>query len=66
MKTILIQAKNESEFTFISEMLKRMDIKNKVLTNEQQEDFAFGKMIEEGMKTKKVSKEKILKALKRK
>ena len=65
MNTILIQAKDESEFALLSEMLKKMKIKSKVLTEEEQEDFYFGKAIEQGLKSKVVSKDKILKALKR-
>ena len=65
MTTILIQAKDESEFVLLSEMLKKMHIKSKVLTKDEQEDLYFGKAMEEGLKTKVVSKDKILKALKR-
>ncbi len=65
MTTILIQPKDESEFVLLSELLKKMRVKSKVLTEEEQEDFYFGKAMEEGLKTKVVSKDKILKALKR-
>ena len=65
MTTILIQPKDESEFVLLSELLKKMRVKSKVLTEEEQEDFYFGKSIEDGLKTKVVSKDKILKALKR-
>ena len=65
MTTILIQAKDESELALLSEMLKKMHIKSKVLTEDEQEDLYFGKAMEEGLKTKVVSKDKILKVLKR-
>ena len=65
MTTILIQPKDESEFVLLSELLKKMRVKSKVLTEEEQEDFYFGKAMAEGLKTKVVSKDKILKALKR-
>jgi len=65
MTTILIQPKDESEFVLLSELLKKMRVKSKVLTEEEQEDFYFGKAMEEGLKTKVVSKDKIFKALKR-
>ncbi len=65
MTTILIQAKDESEIALLSEMLKKMHIKSKVLSEEEQEDLYFGKAIEQGLKSKVVSKDKILKALKR-
>lgn len=65
MQSIIIQPKDQKEFLFISEMLKKMDIKSKVLTDEEKEDFALGKAIEIGMKTKNVPKSAILKLLKK-
>jgi len=66
METLLITTKNKSELQFVSEFLKRMHIESKRLSNEEIEDLALGKAIEEGMNTKTVPKSSIIKALKRK
>ena len=65
MQSIIIEPKNKKELVFISEMLKRMDIKAKYLTEDEKEDIALGKAIDEGMKTRNVSKATILKSLRR-
>jgi len=65
MDTIIIQPKDKKELDLLSEMLKRMKIKIKLLTEEEKEDFALGKAIKSGMKTKSVTKDTILKSLRK-
>lgn len=65
MDTILISPKNKNELEFISELLKRMQIKIKMLSVDDIEDLGMLKAMEEGRKTKFVSKERIMNKLKR-
>ncbi len=65
MDALIIQPKSKKELAFISEMLKRLNIKAKVMNEEEKEDYALGKAIEEGMKTKSVSKTEVLKHLRK-
>ena len=65
MEAILIQPKNKTEFLFLSEMFKKLNIKTKVILEEEKENYFLSKAIEEGMKTKTVSKAKILNALRK-
>ena len=66
MQSIVIEPKNEKEFSFIREMLRKLNIKMKIIKPEEMdEDIALGNAIEEGLKSKKVSKETVLKSLKK-
>jgi hypothetical protein len=65
MKTIIIEPKSTKELAFITEMLKRLGIKNKILTEEDREDLGLINAMEEGRKTKFVSRERIMKKLKK-
>lgn len=55
METIIIQPKSKKEMAFVSEMLKRLNIKIKVLSHEEKEEYGLGMAMEEGMQTKSVS-----------
>ena len=61
---ILVTPKDSVELGFISEFFKKTNVKSKVLTLEEMEDFGLGLLMEEADKTKKVSKETIMKKLK--
>jgi hypothetical protein len=66
MQSIVIEPKNEKEFSFIREMLRKLNIKMKIIKPEEMdEDIALGNAIEEGLKSKKVSKQTVLKSLKK-
>jgi hypothetical protein len=65
MDALIIQPKSKKELAFISEMLKRLNIKSKIMSDEEKEDYALGRAIEEGMKTNSVSKTEVLKHLRK-
>ncbi|MBN1184338.1 MAG: hypothetical protein JXB49_18755 [Bacteroidales bacterium] len=65
METLIVTTKDKKELKFVADMLKKIHIKNRVLNEEEKEDNALGLMINEGIKTKEVSKKTILKELKR-
>jgi hypothetical protein len=63
MKSITFIPKDKHEFDFFAEMLRKMNIQ--IITNEEKEDQAMGKLIEAGMKTRNVSKATVLKSLRK-
>lgn len=64
MTHIILEAKNKKEADLLLEIAHRMNIKGKKMSLELAEDIAFANAIDEGRKSKKVSKAVIMKALK--
>ncbi len=64
MKSIVITPKNRSEFELLSKLFRKMGISSKTLTEEEKEDIGLSLMMREADRSKKVSKETILKKLK--
>lgn len=64
MKAMVITPKNPREFKFLSDLLKKLDILSSVMTEEEVEDLGLSKLLKKVDKTKKVSKESILRKLK--
>ncbi len=65
METIIIQPKSKKELEFVAEMLKRLNIKIKILSQEEKEDYGLGIAIDEGLQTKSVSKDSVLNHLRK-
>ncbi|HRI28147.1 MAG TPA: hypothetical protein PK239_14725 [Chitinophagales bacterium] len=63
MKTILITPKDKAEYTFLTALLKKMNIPNTVLTNEQKEEMGMVMLMKKADKTKTVSRNTIMKKL---
>lgn len=63
MGAILIKTKDESEFKFIKEMLKRSRIRNKELSDDDFEDIILGEIMKKERTGKTVSKSTITKKL---
>jgi len=61
---MVITPKSPREFKFLSDLLKKLDILSSVMTDEKVEDLGLSKMLKKLDKTKKVSKESILRKLK--
>lgn len=61
---MVIAPKNQSEFKFLYDLLKKLGIVSATMTEEELEDLGLAKMMRSVDKTKKVSKESILKKLK--
>lgn len=59
MESFVIKPKNKTEFLLLAELFKKMKIENKVLTDEEQEDFGLLKLMKEADRTEKVSREKV-------
>ena len=63
MKSIVITPKNQSELKFISELLKKLGISTRVLTEEMKEDIGLAILMNETNTDKLVSEEEIMKKL---
>ena len=63
MKAIVIKTKSKREEKFLSDLLDKLGISSGTISEEEMEDLAFSRMMKEVDRTKKVSKETILKKL---
>jgi hypothetical protein len=64
MKAMVITPKSQTEYKFLYELLKKLGIMSATMTKEELEDLGFSKMMKDADKSKKVSKESIMKKLK--
>ena len=65
METILIQTANSEELRLIEELLKKNNLKSRVLTDEDKEDIVLSRMMEETDYDDTVSADEFLKKLRR-
>ena len=63
MKALVITPKNESEFKFLTELLKKLGISSSALNEEELEDIGMSKLMQEVDKTQKVSRNEIMQKL---
>ncbi len=61
---MVITPKSETEFKFINNLLKKLGISSATMSEEELEDIGLSKMLKAVDKTKKVSRESIMKKLK--
>ena len=64
MKTIIVNIPEKKEDFFLS-LLKEFKFKSKVLTQDEKEDIAISKWINEGLKSEDVSEEVIFSTLRK-
>lgn len=64
MKAMVITPKNQSEFKFINDLLKKLGISSATMTEEELEDIGLSKLLKAVDKSKKVSKKSIMQKLK--
>lgn len=64
MKALVVKTKDQSEMKFISELLKKLGIQSKVMEIEEVEDLAMSILMKKADRSKKVSRETIMKKLK--
>jgi 7-cyano-7-deazaguanine synthase in queuosine biosynthesis len=64
MKAIVVKAKNQSEMKFVSDLLKKLGIPSTLMDIEEIEDQAMSVLMKKADRTKKVSRETIMKKLK--
>jgi len=63
MKALVIKPKDNSEFKFISDLLKKLGVGSSTLSDEELEDIGMSKMLKAVDKSKKVSRSEIMKKL---
>ncbi len=63
MKAIVVTPKNDSEFKFLSDLLKKLGINSASLSYEDLEDIGMSKLLREVDKTKRASRNEIMKKL---
>jgi hypothetical protein len=65
MASIVIETRDRAELKLLRELLKKMNIPSKLLSESEREDVTFGLLIQEADRSKKVSREKIMRKLAR-
>ena len=63
MKAIVVTPKSDTEFRFVSDLLKKLGIGNSALTKDDIEDIGMLKLLNNVDKSKKVSRSVIMKKL---
>lgn len=65
MESILITPKNRSDLKFIYELLNKLKLSPKVLSENDKEDLGLSLLMKEVDRTKKVSRDTVMKKLKK-
>lgn len=63
MESIIVTPKNQEEFRLLTDLLAKMDISSKVLSEEEKEDIGLGILLQEADRNEKVSREEIMNKL---
>lgn len=65
METVLINVEKKSDLNFLMSLVEKLGMNAKALTRKEVEDWKLVQKIEAGMKTSSVSRNEIMKALKK-
>jgi len=63
MKALVITPKNNNEFKFLADLLKKLGICSSAVTQDELEDIGMSKLLRSVDKTKKASRAEIMKKL---
>jgi len=63
MKALVITPKNDNEFKFLADLLKKLGVSSSALSYEDLEDIGMSKLMREIDKTKKASRAEVMKKL---
>jgi MoaA/NifB/PqqE/SkfB family radical SAM enzyme len=63
MKALVITPKNDNEFKFLADLLKKLGVSSSALSYEDLEDIGMSKLMRGVDKTKKVSRAEVMKKL---
>ena len=63
MKALVITPKNENEFKFVADLLKKLGVSSSTLSEEELEDIGMSKLMRDIDKSKKASRAEIMKKL---
>jgi hypothetical protein len=64
MKALIIKSNDQAEIKFINELLKKLGISTRVLDAEEIEDYGMSILMKKIDRSKKVSRESVMKKLK--
>ncbi|HQW27054.1 MAG TPA: hypothetical protein PLV75_13885 [Saprospiraceae bacterium] len=64
MKALVVKAKNQTELKFLADLLKKLGIESTQMEIEEVEDQVMSILMKKADRTKKVSRETIMKKLK--
>lgn len=65
METVLINVENKSDLAFLVSLAKKLGMSAKPLTRKEVADWKLAQKIDDGMKSPSVSRNEIMKALKK-
>ncbi|MEO6718837.1 MAG: hypothetical protein ABIN67_00685 [Ferruginibacter sp.] len=63
MKALVVTPKDENEFKFLANLLKKLGVRSSPLTQDELEDIGMSKLLQGIDKTKKASRTEIMKKL---
>ena len=63
METLIVTLKDKNEMQLVSDMLKKMKIEAKKLSEEDREDIGLSKLMKQANRSEKVSRDQVMKSL---
>ena len=63
METLIVTVKDKHEMQLVTEMLKKMRINAKKLSDEDREDIGLSKLMKQANRSEKVSRDQVMKSL---
>jgi hypothetical protein len=63
METLIVTLKDKNEMQLVSDMLKKMKIEAKKLSEEDREDIGLSKLMKQTNRSEKVSRDQVMKSL---
>lgn len=63
METLIVTLKDKQEMQFVSDLLKKMQINAKRMSDEECEDLGLTKLMKQASRSEKVSRDQVFKTL---
>ena len=63
METLIVTVKDKQEMQLVSDMLKKMKINAKKLSDDDREDIGLSKLMRQANRSEKVSRDQVMKSL---
>jgi len=63
METLIVTVKDKNEMQLVSDMLKKMKISTKKISDEEREDIGLSKLMRRVNRSEKVSRDQVMKSL---
>lgn len=64
MKAVVITPKNKAELKFVNDLLNKLGISSSTMSEEEMEDIGLSRLMKAADRTKKVSRDSVMKKLK--